>query len=423
LLLLLTTACSHLLSVDAPDVVQPSDLANPSGLSVLRAGAIARVDYAFNGTNADGRGIVGMTALMSDEFTSALRTNNGSDDAADKRQVLDPGVSSPYAQLQQAYVSLLTTLDAYHHTANAPQKELAELFALQGYIEVWFAEDFCSGVPLSTLAGSVIAFGGPVTSADMLARALASFDSSLAGATASSATNTVNLARVGRGRVLVDMNRLSDAEAAVASVPTSFVYTTQQANGIQQNGVYFRMFSSRYWSVSDREGGTGLNFLSAKDPRVPTVLIGPSTNDGVTPVYGYSPYATPGATIVVASGTEARLIAAESRLAANDPAGALLLMNQLRATMSGLTPLTPVPDAASAVDQLFRERAFWLFATGHRLGDLRRLVRQYGRKADAVFPSGAYADRASVYGTATNFTPDAGELNNPAYTGCADRTP
>ena len=37
---------------------------------------------------------------------------------------------------------------------------------------------------------------------------------------------------------------------------------------------------------------------------------------------------------------------------------------------------------------MFRERAFWLYLSGHRLGDLRRMVRQYGRSADAVFPGG-----------------------------------
>jgi hypothetical protein len=73
------------------------------------------------------------------------------------------------------------------------------------------------------------------------------------------------------------------------------------------------------------------------------------------------------------------------------------------------------------VDQLFRERAFWLFATGHRHGDLRRLVRQYGRAADALFPTGAFPLSGLIYGTDITFAPDLSQSLNPAYRGCAGR--
>ena len=88
--------------------------------------------------------------------------------------------------------------------------------------------------------------------------------------------------------------------------------------------------------------------------------------------------------------------------------------------MSGLAPLPMETTAAAQVDQLFRERAFWLFATGHRLGDLRRLVRQYARPATSVFPTGPYKT-GEQYGNDVNFAPDATQLGNAAYTGCANR--
>jgi hypothetical protein len=75
---------------------------------------------------------------------------------------------------------------------------------------------------------------------------------------------------------------------------------------------------------------------------------------------------------------------------------------------------------AARVDQLFRERAFWLFATGHRQGDLRRLVRQYGRAAASVFPTGAYKN-GQTYGDDVTFAPDAAQLGNAGYAGCANR--
>ena len=73
------------------------------------------------------------------------------------------------------------------------------------------------------------------------------------------------------------------------------------------------------------------------------------------------------------------------------------------------------------IDLLFRERAFWLFGTGHRLGDLRRLVKHYGRDAESVFPSGAY-HLGGKYDTATSlgFDIKGEEQANTGVTGCRD---
>src|SRR5262249_23167706 len=102
-------------------------------------------------------------------------------------------------------------------------------------------------------------------------------------------------------------------------------------------------------------------------------------------------------------------------------------LNNLRATaitpaMSALAdPGTP----NARIDLLFRERAFWLFLSGHRLGDLRRLVRQYGRDQSTVFPTGPYK-YGGVYGTYVNVAIDPAEiLVNPFLNGkgCINRDP
>jgi hypothetical protein len=73
-----------------------------------------------------------------------------------------------------------------------------------------------------------------------------------------------------------------------------------------------------------------------------------------------------------------------------------------------------------ATSLFFREKAFWTFGRGQRLGDLRRLVRQYGRSQDKVFPSGQHYKGGS-YGSDVAFpVPDA-ERVNPQFTGCIDR--
>ena len=76
--------------------------------------------------------------------------------------------------------------------------------------------------------------------------------------------------------------------------------------------------------------------------------------------------------------------------------------------------------AAGREDLHFRERAFWLYSTGHRLGDLRRLIRQYGRGAETVFPTGAYF-KGGLYGTDVNLPIPQEEENNANFTACLDR--
>jgi hypothetical protein len=109
------------------------------------------------------------------------------------------------------------------------------------------------------------------------------------------------------------------------------------------------------------------------------------------------------------------LIEAEAALGGS-PATALGILNTLRTTVPGLTPLTLQGTAAAQQDQLFSERGFWLYLTAHRMGDLRRLIRQYGRTEDAVFPSGTYSGRGGgTYGTQVAFPVPFEERNNPNF--------
>jgi hypothetical protein len=97
-------------------------------------------------------------------------------------------------------------------------------------------------------------------------------------------------------------------------------------------------------------------------------------------------------------------------------------------TANRLPPLTDPGSADARVNLLFREKAFWTFSRGQRLGDLRRLVRQYGRSAGSVFPEGAHY-KGSTYGADVNFPLVQAERPNPNVpdTGgtdaCLDRTP
>jgi hypothetical protein len=83
----------------------------------------------------------------------------------------------------------------------------------------------------------------------------------------------------------------------------------------------------------------------------------------------------------------------------------------------GATALPNLTDPGTTdkrVDLLFREKAYWTWGRGQRLGDLRRLIRQYGRTQDNTFPVGLHYKGGS-YGTDVNLPVVTDEQNNPNF--------
>jgi len=304
-------------------------------------------------------------------------------------------------------------------TVNASDTRIGEMNAISGFSYVLLGELFCSGIPI----GDIGEEADPLTTTVVLQGGIEKLD---AGITAAGSDARIqNFAAVLKGRALLDLGQFDAAATAVASVPTNFKYTTfhSATTPYQQNGYWNYMFNSDGLLVSDKEGTNGLNFATANDPRVPiTGTGGPSRFDGVTPRWYFAALTGFDSPSTVASGAEARLIEAEAELQKANDAGFLQIINDLRAFQN----LTPVADPGSPdarVDLLFHERAFTLFATSHRLSDMRRLVRQYGRAAESVFPTGNYHKDGLKFGTDVNFMVPSPERNNPKFTGCIDRNP
>ena len=231
--------------------------------------------------------------------------------------------------------------------------------------------------------------------------------------------------------MLLNQERFADAAAAVASVPTNFVYVVEHSENTtrQNNGLFGITQTRREYGIADREGGNGLNFRSTPgDPRVPWTRNTAAANAAIRQ---YTPrkYNTRGSSIPLASGIEARLIEAEAALAKGASANYLPIINTLRASIS-LAPLTDPGSASARVNQFFTERAFWLYGQASRLSDMRRLVRQYGRAQNTVFPTGNYTREgmdgtirpdAAPYGSDVNFPIPFNEVNNPESARCLDR--
>jgi hypothetical protein len=186
------------------------------------------------------------------------------------------------------------------------------------------------------------------------------------------------------------------------------------------NVIYDWMVATRNFGASDREGGNGLDFLSSHDPRIKvdaTKLV-PGQDGTPTPTLLFNTASN--SPVPLATGVEARLIEAEAQLAAGNTTAWLATLNALRTTVSGLSPLTDPGTRGARDDLMFRERAFWLYMTSHRLGDLRRLIRQYGRDPEKVFPTGSYF-KGGRYGTDVTLIPSQAEQNNTQWKGCTDR--
>jgi hypothetical protein len=422
-----SAACSSLTDVSAPDVIEPGELDNPAGAETLRLGAISRFATGFAGA---GSNLAQNTAggLMADELSSATV---GSIVSVDQRTQPDPepGIYYPYATLQQAHVNSLQAIGVLQRISPSRRSAIGELFALVGYTEDFFGEDLCSGIPISPIVDGAPTFGDPLSTSELLTRSVANFDSArMYGA---DSARILNLASIGKGRALLNQGAFSEAAAAVSAVPTAYIYKTDHSASVQPNSFYTIVNSLKMFTVADREGQNGLPFVSAADPRVPTQALGKGS-DQVTNLFGLTRYNSAAASVTLASGLEARLIEAEAALQNGSSAQFLDILNALRADPNvraqyaippgALGPLAQPATNAERVDLLFSERAFWLFGTGHRHGDLRRLVRQYSRPSESVFPTGPYK-QGQIYGPQVTFTPDGGELNNPRYQRCENRDP
>jgi starch-binding outer membrane protein, SusD/RagB family len=427
-------ACSDLLETRDPQVATPESVAGESALPAVRGAAYSDFQVAYTGWNAAGSvgdGIILISGLMADEYDAPDSFPTRVE--VDQREVTNTNatMNAVFHRLQRSRVSTERAMNLYGEiTPNSVGQ--AEGANLAGFTYLFFGENYCSGVPFSTVPDTgPIDFGAPTPRDEIFNLALARFDAALAAATAApagaAATAQQNLARVGRGRALINLGRWADAGSAVTNVPTAFVFNIEasEASARQNNGVWLGTNSQGRYRPANNEGVNGLPFRTSNDPRVRTEPRPATTNNGLgfdnsTPMHHQLKYPARASAVPLATGHEARLIEAEAALWAGDATAFLNHINTVRGAFTGLANATDPGNLDGRVDLLFRERAFTMWQTAHRLGDLRRLVRQYGRNSESVFPNGTFFKGGS-YGSDVNFPIPFDEENNPSFTGCIDR--
>ena len=438
-------ACNSdkILKVTDPDVALPTTLQGKAALPTLRNGAIGNFGVAFNGDQSvSDEEQVDLSALLSDEYINTETFPTRIEIDRRSQTLTNGSLLGTFFDLTRARASSELAIKSFESLAESADDSTGypEVLALNGLTYILFAENYCPAVPVSTQnADGTFTFGGPEGLNTLLDSAISKSNKALAVQGAPLTNQFKFLAQVAKGRALLDRNDYPGAAAAVAGVPTTFQYQYQHSalTTRQNNGDWGLTVSVGRFGVANIEGGNGLPFRSdgdvktnpAPDPRVADSVAnrgGDDTGfDGATVQFVQMKYPDRASPATIADGVEARLIEAEAALKAANPAGALTILNALRSNAAllalrgypsgSLPPLTLQVGTPAQVNQLFKERAYWLFLTSHRLGDLRRLVRQYGRAANTVFPTGSYFKQGGLYGSDVNSPVPQQEQNNPEY--------
>jgi tetratricopeptide (TPR) repeat protein len=463
---------SSLLGCSVSDIVGRSDPTTGAGNPDAVKSVSGAINFSRGAIELFGRAValyVRTSGLLTDELRTAPTMSGATYSSMEDLRVLPEQQSGSlnaerlFSHLNNARIHALDARRVIRTYAPGIIAEyLGHMYAIEGMSTLYLADIFCSGIPLSTFDDHRnYIFSGPVSTQQTYERAIAFFDSALA--VAPDTGRVRDFAITGKARALLALGRYGEAATTAAQVSnTSFRYLLEYrsrpmssvANGFKRNT------ASSAWNdvtVSDSEGNNGLPFASAGDPRV-QLLSGftqPTPTDPLPyPRYVATKYADINGNdpIMISSGIEAKLIVAEDALHRNDVTEWLTTLNALRTSCTdGATCPTPAPAGLGGVtglglltdpgagtlppgktaqevrvDLMFRERAFWLFLTGHRQGDLRRLVRQYGRPTNQTYPVGSYPfarpGSPSVYGNDVTFPIPWDERNaNPKFTGCIDR--
>ncbi len=380
------------------------------------------------------------SGMLTDELSVFSGLGDGSfDQRSGHRNGVPPHTVRALARLARGVVS--------KYVPGETSAWQALLFLYEAYAEILIADGWCSGVPLSTLdfEGDWTYRPGSTT-AEIYAHAITLLDS--ADAIAVDSVSVQSAIRVLKARAQLALGHYADAKHTVQGIDGAFRYTLRIAfdEGQRSNPLFvqYTKFIGRV-TVSDHEGINGLSYLSSGDLRTTATPLMYNGKQSYFPVK----YLTTGdsSTFTLASGIEAQLVLAEAAFHSDDPQQMLTILNVLRtsstytvdttalagggeridtlwnAGIGGVAGLRPLKLPATPDEQrqlLFAERAAWLFVTGTRQGDLRRLVRIYGVDREQVYPTGPYTvpGHTGVYGTDIEFGLSQDEFRNPLFTGC-----
>ena len=352
-------ACDSLLDVEIPGQVEDAALNDPALVTTMLVSALGEFECAFNA-------LVPTNAFLTGEFisTNFFLTSNTWGWRGDP-EIRGTGGSCPNSRANAQYgyytpfqtARFLAEDSARRITdmsdGDVPDKSniLGTLNAYAGYSLVHLGENFCD---------MALDNGPLLTPAAVLAVARERFTTAISQATDPS---IVNMARVGRARVNLDLGNLSEAAADADLVPEGFVRNAEysSANFRRENSTYNRT-EALYLSVGDV--WRDLEVEGMPDPRVPVINTGEIGQDGVEIVWAQQKYTSRTDPIPIASWREAQLIIAEAR----GGQAAIDAMNNVR-DVYGIPHLT-LADVTDMTATVVEERRRTFFLEGHVHSDM-----------------------------------------------------
>ncbi|HET7564533.1 MAG TPA: hypothetical protein VFJ96_06035 [Gemmatimonadaceae bacterium] len=444
---LLLSGChltDQLLEPQNPGLIDPTAVQSPAAAMALKVGAMGQLRIIY--TNCPGNECLWQeSGVLADEYKNSDFQNTRQD--IDQRTITSNNPTLDYYAITQIRGYVRDGIAAMQQFLPDSTADIGELYMALGFVEMSLAENYCNGIPLGHTTNGEVTLGPPLSDAEVFDSASAHLDTALALATGSDDGSVFvrRAALITKARILIDEGQYAAAAALVptSAVPSTYQYVmeTDPSNNNDDNGIWDLNNQIARITVSDSfdivNGAknviqNALPFVSAKDPRVP-VASGDSVSPTVAPEDGSTPEFVQllwgrDDPVPLVSGIDARLIEAEAKLNASDIPGMMQILNDLRANPpaigiyqpAAMPPLATPANQVDATTLFFREKAFWTFGRGQRLSDLRRLVRQYQRPQEQVFPTGKYF-KGGDYGTDVNFPVSDDELANPQFKGCTDR--
>jgi len=405
-----TGACNSLLDVESPGRVPVDALDDPALIPGLAAAAIQTFQcgaVAFAAT----------AGVLSGEYWSAnafvnnhiwewrgvveVRANPGSCDQTGNNAV---GRNSTflgfYTPLQQARFQLDDTFeraDAFTDE-EVPNRAriLTEMRAYAGYAYTLLAEGMCS---------MAIDRGPEMSSEEVLAIAEERFTDAIARATAINDASLLNMARVGRARVRLDLGNMTGAAEDAIVVPPGYVRNAEFSTtaAARENRFFNLTVLNDFLSVGPTYRNLTVDGTTTPDPRVRAQDMGRNGPDNATRMWRQLKFTTATANFPIASWNEAQLIYAE---AVGGQAG-LDAINRVRAANNVPQLAGPAPTGAAFTSLVLEERRRQLFSEGQRYVDMLR--------HDLPFQSGVNR-KGQTYSSLTCVPlPDVETLNNPNF--------
>jgi hypothetical protein len=352
------------MDVKNPNSIEASTIDPVADARVFSLSAQQNFYVAYAGQGTQNGNYINISGIYSNELWSGAVRNETNDMA--RHVIVDTNLDLN----SQFWVPLQTSIGTNDQVLSVLKDTptfnsdiaVARSSLWSGYSIELLAESFCEGA---------LHVGPALTPAQMSDSAIARFQQALtvaSGITSAEATKIAGVARVGLARAYLQKGDNANALAAASLVAPTFVATTVHVDDAQArarlgNGVF--LASSGTTQIA---AGT---YRALGDPRVTATDAGINAQDGRNRLFRQTKYPNITAPVRIASGLEARYIAAEAQLKLNGstaPALALIAERRTAGGQPAFAGTTTAEVLAELMDQ--RARDFWL--EGKHLGDIIR---------------------------------------------------